>query len=468
MTDSGPKKEGLFSLLRSAIKGEEVDLTKGSIRKAILMLSVPMVLEMVLESVFAVVDVFFVGRVSVNAQATVGLTEAVVMIVYSIAVGLSMAVSAMVARRIGEKDSKGAAEAAVQGLIISGVFAIAIGIIGFVYAEDILRLMGGSEELIAEGKGYTQILFAGNITIMFIFLINAIFRGAGDAAIAMRALWLANGINIILDPLFIFGLGPIPAFGVEGAAIATTIGRGIGVLYQFYVLNGNSSKVKIKLAQVRVVPGTILRLLKVSLGGMGQYLIGSASWMFMARTIALFGPAAVAGYTVAFRLIIFSVLPSWGMANAAATLVGQNLGAGEPDRAERSVWKCGKYNMFFLVGISLFYFAMAPYVVPWFNQDPEVIKNGVAGLRIICAGYVFFAYGMVINQSFNGAGDTRTPTVISFISFWLLQIPLAYALARTLDWGPNGVYWAIAIAESFLAVLSIWLFRRGKWKEVVI
>ena len=462
------ERTSLYQHFRAAIRGEHADLTSGSIRKAIFMLSVPMVLEMVLESVFAVVDVFFVGRVSVNAQATVGLTEAVVMIVYSIAIGLSMAVTAMVARRIGEKDKKGAGEAAFQGLIIGGVLAVLIGFIGAWFAEDILRLMGGSEELISEGKGYTQTLFAGNITIMFIFLINAIFRGAGDAAIAMRALWLANGINIILDPIFIFGWGPIPAFGVEGAAIATTIGRGIGVLFQLYILSGKTSRIKITKEQIRIVPETILRLMKVSIGGMGQYLIGSASWMFMARTIAMFGPAAVAGYTVAFRLIIFSILPSWGMANAAATLVGQNLGAGKPERAERSVWKCGKYNMFFLASLAIIYYVAAPYVVPWFNRDPEVIKYGVAGLRIICAGYVFFAYGMVINQSFNGAGDTLTPTIISFISFWIIQIPLAYTLARTLNWGPEGVYWAIAIAESTLAVISIWMFRKGKWKKVKI
>lgn len=462
------ERTSIYQHFRAAVRGEHDDLTSGSIRKAIFMLSVPMILEMVLESVFAVVDVFFVGRVSVNAQATVGLTEAVVMIVYSIAVGLSMAVTAMVARRIGEKDENGAGEAAFQGMVIGAVLAVIIGFVGAWFAEDILRLMGGSEELITEGKGYTRILFAGNITIMFIFLINAIFRGAGDAAIAMRALWLANGINIILDPIFIFGLGPIPAFGVEGAAIATTIGRGSGVVYQLYILSGKTSRVKITRRHIKIVPGTILRLLKVSIGGMGQYLIGSASWMFMARTIALFGPAAVAGYTVAFRLIIFSILPSWGMANAAATLVGQNLGAGKPDRAEKSVWKCGKYNMIFLVVLAILYYIVAPYVVPWFNRDPEVIKYGIAGLRIICAGYVFFAYGMVINQSFNGAGDTRTPTIISFISFWVIQIPLAYMLAHTLDWGPEGVYWAIAIAESILAIISIWQFRKGRWKTVEI
>ena len=462
------EKRSIFQHFVAAVKGEATDLTSGSIRKAIFMLSVPMVLEMILESVFAVVDVFFVGRVSVNAQATVGLTEAVVMLVYSIAIGLSMAVTAMVARRIGQKDGNGASEAAFQGLIMGVVLSMIIGIAGAVFAEDILRLMGGSEKLIAEGKGYTRIMFAGNITIMLIFLINAIFRGAGDAAIAMRALWLANGINIILDPIFIFGFGPIPAFGVEGAAIATTIGRGTGVLFQLYVLSGKNTKIQITKAHMHIVPATILRLSKVSLGGMGQYLIGSASWIFMARTIAMFGPAAVAGYTVAFRLIIFSILPSWGMANAAATLVGQNLGAGKPERAELSVWKCGKYNMLFLSALAVIYYVSAPYVVPWFNSDPEVIQYGISGLRIICLGYVFFAYGMVVNQSFNGAGDTRTPTIISFISFWIIQIPLAYTLAQTFSWGPDGVYWAIAISESVLAVLSIWLFRKGKWKSVEI
>ncbi|MDX1408021.1 MAG: MATE family efflux transporter [Saprospiraceae bacterium] len=454
----------MFRLLLLAISGREKEFTTGGINRAILLLAVPMILEMVMESLFALVDVFFVSRVGTEAVATVGLTEVVLMTIQSVALGIAMAATAMIARRIGEKDEEGAAVAAVQTLILGLVISVSVGAVCFFMAEDILRLMGGSPELIAEGKTYTQIILGMNGVLFFLFLLNAIFRGAGDAAIAMRTLWLANGINIVLDPCLIFGLGPFPELGVTGAAVATTIGRGIGVLYQLYHLLGGKSIIHVVRRHARISVVVLKKLLNVSLGGAAQFLIATASWVFIVRIISLFGDEALAGYTIAIRIIIFTILPAWGMANAAATLVGQNLGAGKPDRAEKSVWLAARYNMFFLLFISVVFIIAAPWILPYFSEDPLVVREGVRGLRIICVGYIFYAYGMVIGQAFNGAGDTRTPTIINFICFWLIQIPLAYVLARVLGMESSGVYWAIAISESFLAVIAIQLFRRGSWK----
>ncbi len=421
-----------------------------------------------MESLFAVVDVFFVSKVSTNSVATVGLTESVIMLIYATAIGLSMAAAAMVARRIGEGKPKEAANAGVQAIIIAIFISVVTGVAGAFYAEEILRVMGGSEELIAEGSGYTTVLMAGNVTIMLIFLINAIFRGAGDASIAMRTLWLSNGLNIILDPIFIFGLGFIPAFGVQGAAIATTIGRGIGVCYQLYMLTSGKGIITVRWENVRANFEIISRLVRVSLGGVGQYLIGTASWIALVRVISEFGSEAVAGYTIAFRVIIFTILPSWGMANAAATLVGQNLGAGHADRAETSVWRSARFNMIFLAVISLIFGVWAEFFIGIFSQEPQVLANGAMSLRIICFGYIFFAYGMVISQAYNGAGDTRTPTIVNFFCYWILQIPLAYYMATYLELGPAGVYWAITISNSLLAVVFIRLFRKGSWKTTQI
>ncbi|MBX2816547.1 MAG: MATE family efflux transporter [Saprospiraceae bacterium] len=457
-----------IDLFIQAVRGDEKEFTTGSVKRAIFLLSVPMILEMIMEALFAVVDVFFVSKVSVNAVATVGLTESVITIVYSIAIGLSMAAAAMVSRRTGEGDKEGAAISAVQALIIAVGFSLVISVAGFFFAPDILRLMGGSEELINEGVWYTRILFSTNFVIMLLFLLNAIFRGAGDAAIAMRSLWIANGINIILDPCLIFGWGPFPELGLAGAAVATSIGRGVGVAYQLHILIRGNNIIKITRQHLKVVWSIIKRLLSVSIGGMGQYFIASSSWIFLMRIISEFGEPAIAGYTISIRLIIFAILPGWGMANAAATLVGQNLGAGQPQRAEESVWKSSFYTMLFLLFVSIAYFLFAHPIASIFHDDPIVLDFAVKSLRIISIGYVAFAYGMVVGQAFNGAGDTKTPTIINFICFWLLQIPLAYLMGLHWKLGAPGVFWAIAISESFLAVLAVLIFRRGKWKTTKI
>ncbi|MDN5205559.1 MATE family efflux transporter [Fulvivirgaceae bacterium BMA10] len=457
-----------FRNLGKAISGNEQNFTSGSINRAIFMLSIPMILEMLMESLFAVFDIYFVGKVSVNAIATVALTESVIMIVYAIAIGLSMAATAMVARRIGEKKPDAAADAGMQAIFITVFVSIFFSIAGIFFAKDILRLMGGEEDLIAEGYGYTQIMLAGNVTVMLLFLINAIFRGAGNASIAMRVLIIANGINIILDPLFIFGLGPIPGFGVKGAAIATNIGRGVGVIIQLATLMGSGSLVSIQRKHFKLNFEIIRSLVKVSLGGIGQYMIGTLSWLFLVRISAIFGSAVLAGYAIAFRIIMFTILPSWGLSNAAATLVGQNLGAKQPERAEKSVWKCAFYNMIFLAFVSVVFVTWAEEFVTLFSQEAEVVKYGAMGLRFIACGYIFFAYGMVIGQSFNGAGDTKTPTIINFFCFWTFELPLAYVLARNFNLGPMGIFLAIAIAVAVYALVSILVFRKGKWKTVQI
>lgn len=451
-----------------ALSSEEQDFTSGSIRKAIIMLSIPMILEMVMESLFALVDIFFVSQVSVNAIATIGLTESVITLLYALAIGLSMAATAMVARRVGEKNYQKASLAAAQAIIAGVVIAIIAGIIGLIFPKEILGLMGGEPDLIAEGYGYTRILIGGNITIMLLFLINAIFRGAGNAAIAMRTLFLSNGLNIILDPIFIFGLGPIPEMGVEGAAIATTIGRGTAVVYQCYMLYSGKGRIKLKLPDLRLQSEMMLRLVKLSAGGIGQFLIGTTSWVFLMRIMSEFGSDVLAGYTISIRVIMFTILPAWGMGNAAATLVGQNLGAKQPERAETSVWKTARYNMYYMLGVSIIYLVFAEPIMRFFTTQPEVIHYGALSLRIICTTYLLYAYGIVLSQAFNGAGDTKTPTLLNFIGFWLVQIPIAYLMALQFEWGPVGVFLAIAISESLLAVMSIWIFRRGKWKTVEV
>ncbi|HEY0656683.1 MAG TPA: MATE family efflux transporter [Chryseosolibacter sp.] len=463
------KLSSFFKLFRKALEGEQQDYTALSIDKAIFMLSIPMVLEMIMESLFAVVDVYWVSRLNDNdAVATIGLTESVLTLVYSLAIGLSMGATAMVARRVGEKDFNAAKVAAAQALYIGLAISVVISIAGIFFAEDILRLMGASESLITKNSGYTRWMLTGNITIMMLFLINAVFRGAGDASLAMRSLWLANILNIALGPVFIFGIGPIPAMGVEGAAVATTIGRGSGVLYQVYHLFRGQGLIKFDRLNMPFRPDIVVRLIKVSLGGMMQFIIGSASWIFLVRIMSDFGSATVAGYTIAIRLIVFAILPAWGMANAAATLVGQNLGAGQPDRAEKSVWRSAFLNMIFLGTVGIIFLIFARQFIGFFTTDPEVLRNGVQCLQIVCLGYAFYAYGMVIGQSFNGAGDTKTPTIINFVGFWLFQIPLAYSLALVLNIGSPGVYAAISIAESCIAIAAILIFRKGKWKTVKI
>ncbi|MEM7509449.1 MAG: MATE family efflux transporter [Bacteroidota bacterium] len=457
-----------FQDLLTAVKGTHNEYTTGSINRAIFMLAVPMILEMVMESLFAVVDAYWVGRIGTDAIATVGLTESVMMLIYAVAIGLSMATTAMVARRIGEKKPKEAADAGVQAIILALIISTIICILGVIYYRDILELMGASTSVIETGSGYTRIMLGGNYVIMLIFLLNAIFRGAGNAAISMRALWIANILNMILDPLFIFGYGFFPELGVEGAAVATNTGRGIGVAYQVFMLSRGSEQIRILWENIQLKISIIKRLIMVSLGGIGQYLIGSASWVFLVRIISEFGSEAVAGYTIAFRIIIFTILPSWGLANAAATLVGQNLGAQQPDRAEKSVWITAFYNVIFLLVVSIIFYIWAYTFVGIFSSDPLVIEQGVLSLRIICLGYIFYAFGMVVTQSFNGAGDTSTPTWLNLICYWLIQIPLAWVLSITLDMGPAGVYIAIAVSNSVLAVLGLIIFRQGKWKQVQV
>jgi len=457
-----------FEYFKIAISGKEESFTTGSIRRAIFMLSIPMILEMLMESIFAIVDIFYVSQVSVNAVATIGLTESVITLVYAIAIGLSMAATAVVARRVGEKDLKGASQAAVQVIFLGTAVAIGISIIGILYPKEILGLMGAEPDLIEEGYGYTKVLLGGNITIMLLFLINAIFRGAGNASIAMWTLILSNGLNIILDPIFIFGFGPIEAHGVEGAAIATTIGRGSAVVFQLGILFFGYSRIKIAVKDLVLQVGVMLNLIKVSLGGIGQFLIGTSSWVFLMRIMSEFGSEVLAGYTIAIRVMMFTLMPAWGMSNAAATLVGQNLGAKQPERAETSVWITGKYSAIFMLLVSIVYLAFSPQIIGLFTQEVEVIKNGSLCLRVIAAGYLFYGYGMVIINAFNGAGDTKTPTYINFVCFWLFQLPFAYLLAITLDYGPVGVFVAITLAEVLIAIIGIIWFKKGKWKLVEV
>ena len=451
-----------------AIAGNQEDFTTGSMRKAIFMLAIPMILEMLMESTFALVDIIFVSQISVNAVATVGLTESVITLLYAVAIGLSMSATAVVARRTGEKDKPGAAKAAVQAIFLGAAVAVIIGIIGIIYPKEILGLMGAEESLIAEGYGYTRILIGGNITIMLLFLINAVFRGAGDASVAMWTLVLSNGLNIILDPIFIFGLGPIPAYGVEGAAIATTIGRGVAVIGHFMILFFGWGRIKIGIKDFVINLPVMWSLIKVSLGGIGQFLIGTSSWVFLMRLVYEFGSEVLAGYTISIRVMMFTLMPAWGMSNAAATLVGQNLGAKRPERAEISVWKTGKYNAIFMAVISVIYLIFAKYIIGLFSDVADVVNYGALSLQVIAAGYIFYAYGMVVTQSFNGAGDTRTPTVINFFCFWVFQLPFAYLAAFTFDWGPSGIFIAITLAEILIAMVSVWLFRKGKWKTVQV
>jgi putative MATE family efflux protein len=455
----------LWSSIREAIRGSHQDFTAGSLNRAILLLAIPMVLEMVLESLFAVVDVFWVGRLGADAVATVGLTESLLSLVMAIGFGLSLSTTAMVARRIGEKDPSGAAVAGVQAIVIGLSLSAMIGLPCLFYASDLLRLMGASPQIVYVGSGYARVALAGSGAIMMLFLNNAVFRGAGDAAIAMRLLWVSNIINLFLDPCLIFGWGPFPKLGVTGAAVATLTGRSIGVLYQFCRLLRGTQRIRILRTQLRVNLGVLLRLLRVSFTGILQFAIAHTSWIGLVRIISIFGSAALAGYTIAIRILIFVLMPSWGLSNAAATLVGQNLGAKQPERAETSVWRTGFYNMLFLGIIGAFLILFAEPVIRLFTSDPAVAPLAVSFLRILSYGNIGYAYGMVMLQAFNGAGDTVTPTIVHFFGFWLLEIPLAWFLAMTLGLQSNGVFWSIVVAEAAIAAAGIVLFKRGHWKR---
>jgi putative MATE family efflux protein len=445
-----------------------MDFTEGSLSRAVLLLSVPMVLEMAMESVFGVLDAWWVGRLGPDAVAAVGVTESLLTVVFAVAIGLSMSATALVARRIGEKDPEAAAVTAVQAIALGVLAALPTAVVGLLWARELLELMGAPAGVVEIGWGYTAWMLGGNATVLLLFLINAIFRGAGDASLAMRSLWLANAVNIVLDPCLIFGLGPFPELGVTGAAIGTTVGRGVGVAYQLRVLARSNGRIALRREHVRLNPAAMLRLLRLSLGGILQFLIATASWLGLVRLLTPFGAAAIAGYTIAIRIVIVTILPSWGMSNAAATLVGQNLGAGKPERAQRSVWLTGVYNMFFLAAVAVVFIVYAEPLIAVFSSDPAVVAMGASCLRILSYGYGFYAWGMVIVQAFNGAGDTATPTWVNFFCYWLFQIPLAYGLTRLLGMGPQGVFTAITAAESALAVVGILCFRRGRWKTQVV
>ncbi|MCY1634384.1 MATE family efflux transporter [Marinifilum sp. D737] len=454
----------LFNMIKDSLSGEEKDYTNGRIGKALFMLAIPMVLEMIFESVFAIADILFVSQLGKDAVATVGITETITTIVYAIGFGLSMATTALVARRVGEKKFEKAAKVSAQAIVTGAIASVFIAIVGVFFSKDLLRLMGANSTIVNEMSGYTSIILGSNLIIMLLFINNAIFRSAGDAALSMRVLIIANGLNIILDPLLIFGLGPIPAMGVEGAAIATSIGRGLAVVYQFVLLFKGSGKIHIKLEHFTLRWKTIKKLIKLSVGGIGQNIIATSSWIGLMRIMAEFGSAAIAGYTIAIRILIFILLPSWGLSNAAATLVGQNLGANQSERAEKSVWAAGRINVVFLGLIGVIFFLFPAYFIELFTDDQGILINGIQALKIISCGFIFYGMGMVLLNSINGAGDTQTPTLLNLISFWIVEIPVAYLLAIQFGWNQKGVFYAIIIAEAVLTLIALYWFKTGRWK----
>ncbi len=455
------------SLIREALRDNEEDFTSGPVRRALALLAIPMMLEMAMESIFAVVDIAFVSRLGTDAVAAVGITEALVTVLYAIAIGLGMGLTAMVARRIGEKNRDAAALVTGQSIWIGAALSIVIGIAGVIYAEDLLQLMGASSNVVEQGRGFTAVLLGGSASIIYLFLLNAAFRGAGDATVALRSLWLANGLNIILDPCLIFGLGPFPEMGVTGAAVATTIGRGVGVIYQLWYMLGIRGRIQLRARHLVLVPELAARLLRLSIGGIGQFLIATASWIVVMRIVALYGSSAIAAYTIALRMMEFTFLPAWGLGNAAATLVGQNLGAGQPQRAEQSAWAAARYNAAFMAVAGLFTLLFAATITALFTNDPDVLYWGTRCLQILGVGFPMYAVGMVMIQSLNGAGDTVTPAILNLICFWLVQIPLAYLLATQTALQPNGAFIAVVVSESLLTVLSVIVFRRGDWRRHV-
>ncbi len=464
-------RSGLASsiqLVREALLGTEQDFTQGPMNRAIILLAIPMMLEMMMESVFAIVDIFFVSKLGADAVATLGITEAIITLLYAVAIGLSMAVTALVARRIGEHNSEGAAIVAGQSLWVGVILSLMISVAGVVYAEDLLRLMGASPSSIADHAGYTSIMFGGCGSILLLFLINGVFRGAGDASVAMRVLWFANGINIILDPCLIFGLGPFPELGLAGAAVATTIGRSCGVLLQLYYLFYGHTRVELSARHLRPRVDEMLHLIHVSIGGIMQFFIATSSWVLLMKIVAGYGSVAIAGYTIAIRIIDFIILPAWGLSNAAATLVGQNLGAAQPDRAEKFVWRVAIYNFIFLMSVGIILIVIPDPIINFFTQDSAIVDHAVSCLTWLGYGLGLFAIGLVLNQAFNGAGDTMTPTKINFVAFWIIQLPLAYWLSEHIVRSPDGVFIAIFVGESLMTLIAFAIFRRGQWKLVEV
>jgi len=457
-----------WQALKDAIRGTEADYTQINLKRAIFLLAVPMILELIMESTFAVVDIYFVGKLGPSAVATVGLTETYLFLLYSLAMGLATAVTAIVARRIGEKNKEAAGKAAIQSMFLAILCSIPFSIAGIFFSKELLGLMGADAWSIEHGYRYTQWMLGSNAVIVLLFVINAVFRGGGDAAIAMRVLWIGNGINILLVPLLINGWGPVPAMGIQGAAIATTIGRGTGVLIQLWTLFNGGKHIQAKLSQLYWDAKTILAIVKTSLGGVGQMIVSMTSWIFLMRILSDVGSEAVAGSTIALRIMMFTLMPAWGLSNAAATLVGQNLGAGNPDRAESAVWKIGVYNMIFLVGVSIAYFLYNESLMQIFSDDARVVAIGAEWLQILSYSYFVYGWWMVSVQAFNGAGDTKTPTKINLVFFWLIQIPLCYLLAIKLDWQHSGVFWGVFISETSVGLFTLWLFKRGSWKKAVV
>jgi putative MATE family efflux protein len=465
---SREQEESPWRLAKKAVQGTAEDYTEGSLNRAVFLLSVPMVLEMVMESVFALTDVFFVGRLGPDAVAAVGLTESLLTVVYAVAMGLCLSTTALVARRIGEKQPEEAARAAVQAVAAGLAVSLPFALVGVAGSRTLLTLMGAPPSVVETGWGYAAWMLGGNASVVLLFLINAVFRGAGDATVAMRSLWLANAVNLVLDPCLIFGLGPFPELGVTGAAIATNVGRTVGVVYQARALVSGRGRLHVERRHLRLDRPVMGHLVRLSLGGVGQFLVGTASWLGLVRILSVFGAVALAGYTIALRIIVVALLPSWGMSNAVATLVGQSLGAGKPERAERSVWIVGLYNMIFLLGVMAVFLWRAEPLIALFSPDPAVQRLGAQCLRVVSYGYAFYAWGMVLVQAFNGAGDTVTPTWINLGCYWLFQIPVALVLAPGLGYGPLGVFLAITLAESLLAAVGLIVFRRGGWKGKVV
>jgi putative MATE family efflux protein len=466
MTTTNSKN--IFSLLKESLTSENQDFTQGSINKAIVMLAIPMILEMFMESLFGIVDIFFVSQLGNEAVSTVGLTESMLTIVYSVAIGISMAATAIVARRVGEKNYREASKAGAQAMVIGLTVSLIVSSIGFMFAKDLLQLMGATPAVIATGITFTKIALGGNIVIMMLFLINGIFRGAGNASIAFKSLLVANISNIILCPLLIKGLGPIPALGLKGAALATLIGRSIGVLYQLYHLTNDSGIIKIKIKDYIPNLVQIKAILDIAWSATLQFIIASGSWIFMVKIIASFGEAAITAYTLAIRVMLFFIMPAWGLSNAAATLVGQNLGAQQPDRAEKSVWQTAKYSVFFMIGVTIFFLISAEFVLSFLTQDAVVLKIGALALRIMSIGYIFYGIGMVMVNSFNGAGDSKTPTIINFFGYWCFQIPLAWLLTHQLGFNQNSIFIAIVVAETLVAITGVIIFKRGHWKKIKV
>lgn len=468
MTTSKYSLTNIFKLIANSFTSENQDFTKGKINTAIILLAIPMLMEMIMESLFAIVDTYFVLHLGKEALATVGLTESMLTIIYSIAIGISMAATAIVARRVGEKDNKAASYSGAQAISLGVIISIVISAVGFLFAEDLLRIMGASKSIITNGKIYTQIALGGNIVIMLLFLINGVFRGAGNASIAFQSLLVANIANIILCPTLILGLGPIPALGLKGAALATLIGRSIGVVFQLYHLNKKTGIIQIKWSQYFPSKSAIKSIFDIAWTGTLQFIIASGSWIFMVRIMSSFGDTAVAGYTLAIRVMIFFIMPAWGLSNAAATLVGQNLGAKLPDRAEQSVWQTAKYSAVFMLLVTLLFFFGSEWLLRFFTNDKEVLNIASTALCIMSLGYIFYGIGMVIVNSFNGAGDTRTPTIINFFGYWCFQIPLAWLLSHQFNFGKEGVFIAIVVAETLVTIAGVIIFKRGYWKSKTV